>query len=183
MTKPYRDAGFVVLMPMLRGENGMPGNYSMFFDELDDVLAAAEALAALPYVRADHVYVAGHSVGGTLTLLAAMRSGRFRAAASFSGSPDQKAWGSGQLEVVPFNPEDTEEYQIRSPLAYATSFQCPVRLYHGRAEEFFAARTAELARLALAKGLDVRAIPVAGDHMSHVAEAMRQSIEFFHEKQ
>ncbi|MEO5727554.1 MAG: alpha/beta fold hydrolase, partial [Byssovorax sp.] len=72
MTKPYRAAGFVVLAPMLRGENGLPGNYSMFFDELDDVLAAADALATLPYVRADHLYVAGHSVGGTLTMLAAM---------------------------------------------------------------------------------------------------------------
>src|SRR5262245_4349555 len=27
-TKPYRDAGFVVLAPMLRGENGQPGAFS-----------------------------------------------------------------------------------------------------------------------------------------------------------
>src|SRR5262245_5594044 len=27
-TKPYRDAGFVVLAPMLRGENGQPGSWS-----------------------------------------------------------------------------------------------------------------------------------------------------------
>lgn len=183
MTKPYRDAGFVVLAPMLRGENGLPGNYSMFFDELDDVLAAANTLAALPYVRADHLYVAGHSVGGTLTILAAMSSGRFRAAASFSGSPDQVRWSAGQPEIVPFDPSDAGELRIRSPIAFATSFQCPTRLYHGSAEQFFAAPTAKLAELAQGSGLDVRAVPVAGDHMSHVAEAMRQSIDFFHEKE
>ena len=82
MAKPYRDAGFVVLMPMLRGENGLPGNYSMFFHEIDDVYAAADTLAKLPYVRADRLYLAGHSVGGTLTMLAAMGSKRFRAASA-----------------------------------------------------------------------------------------------------
>jgi dipeptidyl aminopeptidase/acylaminoacyl peptidase len=183
MTKPYRDAGFVVFAPMLRGENGLPGNYSMFFDELDDVLAAAAALAALPYVRADHLYVAGHSVGGTLTMLAAMSSGRFRAAAAFSGSPDQISWSAGQPELVPFDSNDVGEFRIRSPIAYATSFQCPARLYHGSVERYFAAPTAKLAELAQGAGLDVRAVPVAGDHMSHVAEAMRQSIEFFRERE
>lgn len=183
MTKPYRDAGFVVLAPMLRGENGLPGNYSMFFDEVDDVLAAADALATLPYVQPDHLYVAGHSVGGTLTMLAAMSSGRFRAAASFSGSPDQVRWSAGEPELVPFDPSDAGEFRIRSPIAYATSFQCPARLYLGSAERFFAAPTAKLAELAQGAGRDVRAVPVPGDHMSHVAEAMRQSIEFFREKE
>jgi dienelactone hydrolase len=183
MAKPYRDAGFVVLAPMLRGENGLPGSYSMLFDELDDVLAAAEALAGLPYVRADHLYVAGHSVGGTLTLLTAMRSSRFRAAASFSGSPDQAAWSSGHPELVPFNPRKPDELKVRSPLAFATSFRCPVRAYYGSAESVFAAPTAQLAELARQKSLDVLAVPVPGDHVSHVAEAMKQSIAFFRENE
>src|SRR2546423_6583221 len=37
--RPYRDAGFVVMTPMLRGENDQPGFYSMFYDEVEDVLA------------------------------------------------------------------------------------------------------------------------------------------------
>jgi dipeptidyl aminopeptidase/acylaminoacyl peptidase len=183
MSRPYRDAGFVVLTPLLRGENGLPGDYSLFFHELDDVLAATDALAALPYVRADRLYVAGHSVGGTLTLLAAMRSGRFRAAASFSGSPDQAVFTSGHPEIVPFDRADPGELRIRSPAAYPQSFLCPVRAYHGSSERFFAAATAQLAEEAQREGLDVRAVPVPGDHMSHVAEAMRQSIEFFRQKE
>ncbi len=181
MSKPYRDAGFVVLTPMLRGENGLPGNYSMFFGEVDDVLAAADALAALPYVRADRLYIAGHSVGGTLTILAAMSTGRFRAAASLSGSPDQALWGGAQPKLVPFDLNDASEFSIRSPIAYASSFQAPARLYFGSEEYYFAGNTAKLAELALSAGRDVRAVVVPGDHMSHVAESMKQSIVFFRE--
>jgi acetyl esterase/lipase len=85
-TKPYRDAGFVVLTPILRAENGQPGAWSYFHDEVDDVLSAAEYLSKQPYVDSKHLFVAGHSVGGTMTLLAAMASKRFRAAASFDGA-------------------------------------------------------------------------------------------------
>ncbi len=183
MTKPYRDAGFVVLSPMLRGENGLPGKYSMFLDEIDDVLAAADTLASLPYVQKDHIYLAGHSVGGTLAILAAMSSGRFRAVASFSGSPDQTQWSANNLLVVPFDLGNDAELRIRSPIEYATSFQCPTRLYYGAAEQFFATSTTKLSELAQLNGLDVQAVPVAGNHMSHVAESMRRSIEFFREKQ
>ena len=87
------------MIPTLRGENGLPGAYSMFYNEVD-VLAAAEALAKHPGVDGTRLYVSGHSVGGTLALLAAMSSKRFRAAASFSGSPDQVKWASGQMELV-----------------------------------------------------------------------------------
>lgn len=183
MVQPYRDAGFVVLMPMLRGENGAPGSYSLFFHEVDDVLAAADALGATPNVRADRLFIAGHSVGGTLTMLAAMYSGKFRAAASFGGSPDQLQWVAGDPELVPFDFADLNEFRIRSPLAFPTSFQCPTRLYHGTAETYFEENTAELARLARQAGLDVRAVPVAGDHGSHVPEAINKSIEFFRQNE
>lgn len=66
MTKPYRDAGFAVLAPMLRGENGQAGVYTLFYDEVDDVLAAGEYLRKQPYVDGERLFVAGHSVGGTL---------------------------------------------------------------------------------------------------------------------
>jgi hypothetical protein len=49
--QPFRDAGFVVMARILRGENGQPGVFSLFYEELEDVLSAAEALAALPEVE------------------------------------------------------------------------------------------------------------------------------------
>jgi dienelactone hydrolase len=182
--QPFRAAGFVVMTPWLRGENGLPGSYSMFYDEVDDVLAAAEAMARLPYVDGQRLYVAGHSVGGTLALLATQTSNRFRAAASFSGSPDQVVWSRGQAELVPFDRSDPREFQMRSPLAFPRSFKCPVRLYYGEGEPraLFAAPSQKTADLARAAGLDVEAVSVPGDHLTAVAPAMPQAIAFFQEK-
>jgi dipeptidyl aminopeptidase/acylaminoacyl peptidase len=177
--QPYRDAGYVVMIPMLRGENGQPGAYSMFYNEVDDVLAAADVLAGLPYVDSGRLYVAGHSVGGTLAMLTSMTSTKFRAAASLSGSPDQEVWSAGQPQVIVFDPSDVTEFEMRSPLAFPGSFKCPARLYYGSQEVLFRDNTEELARRAKAAGRDVAAVQVPGGHLSMVDGAMRQSIRFF----
>jgi dienelactone hydrolase len=182
MCQPFRKAGFVVMTPILRGENGQPGAYTMFYDEVDDVIAAAEFLARQPNVDASRIYLAGHSAGGTLTLLAAMTSSIFRAAASFSGSPDQVAFVAGQPEPAPFDEGDIREFQMRSPVAYASSFKCPVRLFFGSQEPFFRATSDRTAELAQEKGLDVQTIQVPGNHMTAVAPAMKQAIVFFQQK-
>jgi dipeptidyl aminopeptidase/acylaminoacyl peptidase len=179
MTKPYRDAGFAVMTPILRAENGQPGVFTMFYDEVDDVLAAAEWLAQQPHIDKDRLFVAGHSAGGTLTLLASMASPRFKAATSFSGSPDQVIFGRTNANYVVFNKANIREYQMRSPVAFAGSFKCPVRLYYGTAEIFFNAPSQRTANLAKEHGLDVEAVTVPGDHFSSVSAAMAQSIEFF----
>jgi dienelactone hydrolase len=177
--QPFRDAGFVVLIPMLRGENGLPGNYTMFYDEVDDALAAAEVLANQPDVDPQRMFVAGHSAGGTLALLSAMVSDRFKAAASFSGSPDQVWFVRGQEELAPFDRDDPREFQMRSPLAFPKSFKCPVRMYYGDEEFGFDAPSKKLAELAKAAGKDVEAISVPGDHLTAVDPAMKQTIAFF----
>ncbi len=38
------------MMPIFRGENGQSGAFSCFYDEVDDVPAAAEYLIKQPYV-------------------------------------------------------------------------------------------------------------------------------------
>ena len=178
MARPYREAGYVVMVPVLRGENSQDGDYSHFYDEVDDVQAAADALAGLPYVDGEHLYVAGHSIGGTLTMLAAMATDRFRAAASISGATGRKLVVPGGSEVVPFDAADPREFRLRSPVAYATSFKCPTRLYHGD-EEFLQGGSERTAGLARGRGLDVEAVEVAGDHFSCVPEAIRLSLAFF----
>jgi dienelactone hydrolase len=177
--EPFREAGFVTMTPILRGENGQPGHYTMFYDEVDDVLAAADALAKLPYVDSKRLYVAGHSAGGTLTLLAALTTDKFRAAAAFSGSPDQVTFIRGQTQLAPFDRKDKREFQMRSPLAFAKSFKCPTRLYYGDEEFGFASASQKTAQVARKVGLDVQAVEVPGDHFDSVDEAMRRAIQFF----
>lgn len=186
MALPYWEAGFVVMAPMLRGENGQNGTFSFLYDEVDDVLAAAEYLGQHPAVDSAHIYLAGHSAGATLTLLAIEASGRFRAAASFDASPDQQLLYNGSAtkpgshpEVV-FDPNDNRELQVRSPLAYVLSVESPVRLYYSQEASLIAKRPSQrFAELARTRGIDAEAISVWGGHMSHVQRAMPRSIEFF----
>ena len=180
--KPFRDAGFVTMLPFLRGENGLPGNFTMFYDEVDDVVAAAEVLAKTPGVDPNRIYVAGHSAGGTLAMLGAMTTSRFKAAASFSGSPDQVAFARGQDELVVFDKGNQREFEMRSPLAYYKSFKCPARLYYGDDEFAFKFGTKKLAEKAAGAGTDVKAVEVPGDHFAAVDPAMRQAIAFFQSK-
>jgi dienelactone hydrolase len=181
MTKPFRDAGFVVLMPILRGENGQPGTFSFYYDEVEDVLAAADTLAAQPNVDASRIYVTGHSAGGALAMLAAMASKRFRAVASLAGSPDPTVH-KDDIELIPFDPNDADEFRMRSPLEFATSFKCPARLYFGADETWLNPRAQKTARRAKRAGLDVEAIEVAGDHFSMTTPAIKLAIAFFEQQ-
>jgi dipeptidyl aminopeptidase/acylaminoacyl peptidase len=180
--QPYRDAGFVVMAPMFRGENGQAGNFSMYYDEVDDVLAAAEYLHRLPGVDPHRIFIAGHSVGGTMTMLAALTSKGFRAAAALSGSPDQKLYvnlAPGAKERAPFDYHDERELIMRSPLAFAAYFKCPLRIYYGSAEPQFVLTSAQMAATARAGGQDVQVVKNEGNHMSHVATSIRESVAFF----
>jgi dipeptidyl aminopeptidase/acylaminoacyl peptidase len=186
MAVPYWQSGFILMVPMLRGENGQPGTFSFLYDEVDDVLAAADQLAKIPGVDATRIFLAGHSAGGTLTLLAIEASPRFRAAASFDGSPDLQllyhgsASKPGTHREVVFDPAQTRELEVRSPLAYVRSVRTPVRLYYSdEASAIIKLPSRRFVELAEAEGVDAAAVGVSGSHMNHVVRAIPQSIEFF----
>jgi dipeptidyl aminopeptidase/acylaminoacyl peptidase len=183
MTKPLRDAGYVVLAPMLRGENDQPGNFTLFYDEVEDVLAAGKYLRSQPFVDRDRVFVAGHSIGGTMAMLASMTSHDFRGAASFSGSPDQIIFVKYgfPLAKIPFDRTDPRELQMRSPLAFAGSFKCPARIFFGTREPHFRLSSQRTAEIAHGKGLNVVAVEVEGSHFTAVPEEMKQAVAFFAE--
>jgi dipeptidyl aminopeptidase/acylaminoacyl peptidase len=178
VTQPFRDAGYVILAPLLRAENGQAGSFTLWYDEVDDVLAAAEYLSTQPFVDGNHLYVAGSSAGGTLALFAAMASKRIRAAASYSASPDQALLVKHAKIDLPFDKANARELQLRSPLAYAASFKCPVRIYYATQDHFVltSRRTAELAK---ERALDVEAVQLEGDHGSIVLPGIKESIKFF----
>ncbi|MDL2402241.1 alpha/beta hydrolase family protein [Rhizobium mayense] len=179
LMKPYIDAGYIVMIPSMRGENGQKGNFSGFYDEVADVLAASNRLRHLPGVDPHRMFLAGHSVGGTLAMLAAMSTKRFRAAAPMSGNPDAFAFFHRYPEDIRFNAKNPREFQMRSAICYAHSFKCPLRVMHANQEANIEPRLALLSKRALAGGVKMELATVQGSHNSALPGEIEQSIQFF----
>jgi dienelactone hydrolase len=128
--RALREAGIVVMAPLFRGQGNNPAQYSMFYYECDDALAALDHLAALPYVDPSRIYIAGVDTGGTMALLVSQLTGRFRAAFSLGGCPDMEVAvdrivKDKQADQLPFDYRNAREIQVRSPLAFAQSLKTP----------------------------------------------------------
>lgn len=181
MTAAFREAGYLVVTPMLRGENSQPGVYSLFYDEVNDVLALEAHLRRQRFVDRRRIYIAGHSSGGTLALLSAMSTRHFRAAASFSASPDQVLFTRFGMrpQQIPFDVADARELEMRSPLSFAASLRTPTRIYFGNEEPHFRLSSRRTAELAAQAGADVQTVELEGDHFSALEREIPAAIAFF----
>jgi dipeptidyl aminopeptidase/acylaminoacyl peptidase len=79
----FRKAGIVLMVISLRGGNDNPGEREGLYGEIDDVKAAGDYLAKLPYVDPARIYLGGHSTGASLVLLTQAATAQFRAAFAF----------------------------------------------------------------------------------------------------
>lgn len=124
----FREAGIVTFYPSLRGGNDNPGYREGFLGEVDDVLVAADYLASLDYVDPARIYLGGHSTGGTLVMLVAEMSDRFRAVFAFGPVDDVRAYG-GDFVYADMN--DPREVRLRSPLYWLASVRRPLFVFEG----------------------------------------------------
>lgn len=130
----FRKAGIVLMCPSWRGECNNPGRYEMFYGEVEDMLAALDYLRSLPWVDPDRVYIGGHSTGGTMTLLLACSTDKFRAAFSFGGAPDMwrvvkdgKGYGN-----TPYDHTRRVESSFRSAIQFVSAIRCPTFYFEGQ---------------------------------------------------
>ena len=126
----FRKAGIVMMFPSLRGGNDNPGQKEGFLGEVDDVLAATDLLAKRPYVDPKRIYLGGHSTGGTLVLLVAESTDRYRSVFSFGPVDDVAGYGP---EYLPFDTRNPREVQLRSPIHWLASARCPTFVLEGAA--------------------------------------------------
>lgn len=125
---PFRRAGVAMMFPSLRGGNDNPGRREGFLGEVDDVLAAADHLSKLPHIDPNQIYLGGHSTGGTLALLVAECSNRFKAVFSLGPVSLTSHYGG---EYVYCDPSNERENALRSPLAWLHCVTSPVYVFEG----------------------------------------------------
>jgi alpha/beta superfamily hydrolase len=163
----YRQAGIVMMFPSLRGGNDNPGKREGFFGEVDDVLAAADFLAKQEYVDPAHIYLGGHSTGGTLVMLVAASSDRFRAVFSFGPADDVSHYPP---QYAPFDQANREEVELRSPGRWLHSIQSPTFVIEGTRGNFASLQTMKRnSRNPLVQFLAIQ----GGDHFGILAATNR----------
>lgn len=120
--EPLRNAGFLVFLPTLRAENGNPGDYEMFFGELDDVAAAVEYTQRFAEVDPSRVAVYGAASGGMLAALYSLLDAPgVLDTGSFAGIATEDAF---DLMPIPFENTDLER-DLRLFLPNAAHIQQP----------------------------------------------------------
>lgn len=130
--RAFREAGIVLAVGSWRAENDNPGDYELYYGEVDDLLAVRDHVAKLPYVDPRRIYLAGHSSGGTLVLLAAEKSDGFRAAFSIGGDPLFDSPESyDRYGGVPFDYSDDREIRLRSASSFWRSIRRPAFYFEG----------------------------------------------------
>jgi len=132
--RAFREAGLVLMAPSWRGENDNPGRFEMFYGEVDDLLAAREYLAQLPYVDPARIYLAGHSTGGTMALLAAEKGQGFRAVFSLGGVADlERRLAAGSTQAAPpFDQRSPRELRLRSAIYFLSGLKSPTFYFEGK---------------------------------------------------
>jgi len=166
----FRDAGFVVLFPMLRGENGNPGVWELLFGEIDDAAAAVRWIAAQPFVDPSRIYIYGHSTGAAVSLFVSLRGDvPVRLGGSSAGlytADNLKGWTN-----APFDVNDERERRMRTPIEFIQTMGRRHVTFVGR-DEYPAERVAEFRRLFAGSKLEIR--EVDGDHMGSLQPALAQ---------
>lgn len=171
--QPFLDAGFVVMTPMLRGENGNPGHYEMFRGELDDAIAAVRWLAQQPEVDPARIVAFGHSAGGGIASLVSLAPPDvpLLLTGSCCGLYDTSAFAE-MADLCPFQPTDSIECRTRVLLGNQGDMNHRHVGYVGTEDEFFL----PMARKALAGGGSgglLEIIQIQGDHDTSLEPSLR----------
>src|ERR1700674_2771826 len=140
----FASAGYLVVEPNPRGSTGYG---QKFIDEInadwggkpyEDVMAVADAVAALPYADADRMAAAGGSYGGYMVDWLLGHTRRFKALVTHAGVFDL-ASEARETEELWFPlwefrgmPNDNPEvYAAWSPSSFVKEFKTPTLVFHG----------------------------------------------------
>ncbi len=175
--RPFLAAGFAVLTPSLRGENGNPGDFELLHGEVDDGIAAVRTLAAMPEVDASRLCCLGHSVGGGLSaLLSLVPDLPLVATASVGGIYSTRTflnWSrfADTRPLVRFDPTVRDEVELRVLGPNLPDMCRPHHAYVGRDDLGILANARALATEA--RGAPFHLTEIAGDHAASLQPGVR----------
>lgn len=181
--RPFLEAGFVVMTPMLRGENGNLGDFELLWGEVDDARAAIEWVTAQPGVDRSRVYAFGHSIGGGIVAMLSLYADLpVRTTGSCGGiyMPETFArWASSEQnrELVRFDPTDPNETELRVLGPNLEWMAHRHVAYVGEQDPWFVKNAGALERRAWTLNKPFEMVVVTGDHMSSLPASL---IAFLH---
>ncbi len=173
--RPFLDAGYCVMTPTLRGENGNAGDFELLHGEVEDACAAVRWLAARPEVDASRIYTLGHSVGGGLSALLALQADLpVACTASVGGIYTPATFGKWARDadtrhLVRFDPEDRDEVELRVIGPHLAELRRPHRAYVGDHDGGILDNARALAQRAPAVHAQFTLTEVPGDHAGSLA--------------
>lgn len=126
--RAFRENGMIMMYPSLRGGNTNPGYVEGFYGEVNDVIAAYEYLSKLSFVDKDEIYLGGHSTGGTLALLVAEATDKFKAVFALGPVGDVEGYGDDNFA---FNTERRKEWKLRSPIHFLSLIKTQTYVFEG----------------------------------------------------
>lgn len=170
--RPAMAAGMVVMAPMLRGENGNPGNYELFLGEVDDARAAVQWLAAQSYVDPQRIYTFGHSIGGGVSaVLSLLDDVPIQHGGSSGGLYFEPVFASWMSDgVVPFDMRNPEERHMRLLVGNMRDMRHKHFAYLGTTDTM--SLFANTARTE-ATGSLCQILSIPGDHMTSFDPSLR----------
>lgn len=170
--QPFQDAGFIVLAPTLRGENGNPGDFELFGGEVDDAVAAIKWLANQPDVDKNNIYTFGHSVGGGISALVSLRNDAPIAHGGSTGGMYDQSTFTEWSDIAPFDYRNPKENDRRVLKGRESQMVHDHYGYYG---------TGDLGIASVATQMNtsgrLKTIPVSGDHFTSVGASMRRYLQ------
>ncbi|NJK33317.1 MAG: prolyl oligopeptidase family serine peptidase [Deltaproteobacteria bacterium] len=178
VVRSFVSAGFVVMTPMLRGENGNPGDFELLWGEVDDARAAIEWVAQQPEVDRSRIYAFGHSIGGgvaaMLTLYPELPLRRTGSCGGIYVPETFRRWAAseGNADLVRFDPNDPDETELRVLGPNVAWMVHPHVAYVGQDDPWFLDNGAGVRDRAWSLGKPFDLVMVEGDHMGSLAPAL-----------
>ncbi len=135
----YHKAGVIMAFPSMRGGNDNEGKIEFNYGEVDDIIAATQEVAKLPYVDASQIYLGGHSTGGTLALLTSEVASQthpklFKGVFSYGATGltiNEQMYANANLSE-----SDNVEIALRAPAFWLKDIQIPTWLIEGSEGNF-----------------------------------------------